>query len=43
MVYTNYKGMGIDVMDDLINARKIINAQTSKIYSFPDFKMENIR
>ena len=26
MVYTNYKGMGIDVMDDLINARKIINA-----------------
>ena len=26
MVYTDYKGIGIDVMDDLINARKIINA-----------------
>ena len=26
MIYTNYNGIGIDVMDDLINARKIINA-----------------
>ena len=29
MVQTDYKGYGIDVMEDLINARKILDAKTS--------------
>ena len=29
MVNTDYKGYGIDVMEDLINARKMINAKNS--------------
>ena len=29
MVQTDYKGHGIDVMEDLINARKIIDAKIS--------------
>ena len=29
MIQTDYKGHGIDVMEDLINARKIIDAKTS--------------
>ena len=29
MVQTDYKGYAIDVMEDLINARKILDAKTS--------------